>query len=72
MVLRIHGELLLRHRHWRSVRTIVFSLAPVRIKDARARALARRALADGSVPEDRAREAGQWLARYAHGWLPGV
>lgn len=61
--MRLHAALVVKHRRWRSLRSIGLGLAPERVRLARLRQ-PNLALPSGWGPEAEA-----WLTPYRHGWL---
>jgi hypothetical protein len=61
--MRLHAELVTKHRRWRSLRSIGLGLAPERVRLSRLRRPNR------ALPQDWAEEADAWLTPYRHGWL---
>ncbi|MCW2540929.1 MAG: hypothetical protein JWN95_2654 [Frankiales bacterium] len=61
--MRMHAELVGRHRRWRSLRAIVMGLAPERLRVSRASRM------PFEGPPGWATEAAEWLAPYESGWL---
>jgi len=61
--MRLHAELVTKHRHWRSLRSIGLGLSPERVR------LARLRRPDPALPQGWAEEADGWLTPYRHGWL---
>ena len=61
--MRMHAELVGRHRRWRSARSVAMGLAPDRVRASRAGRVS------FAGPAGWAAETAEWLAPYESGWL---